>query len=199
MIHWTLPTSLLHSLQRLLAALIDGTTQLNTVTQWITHELKYHVQGQGCCCLVCYYHWSSYCQQEEYSHQPVLSSICTGPASSQVRDHGLWCQVREENNAGMGSDIGDWYYPPGATPDGFTLATTSSLPYQSLECTNTILDCWGLVAWPTTRVLRDVPLLSPVDWTDMLTTLQCILTVCSIATVSHKGKYLIISVILLTL
>ena len=39
----------------------------------------------------------------------------------------------------MGSDIGDWYYPaPGATPDGFTLATTSSLPYQSLECTNTI-------------------------------------------------------------
>ena len=59
-------------------------------------------------------------------------------SESQVRDHGLWCQVREENNAGMGSDIGDWYYPPGATPDGFTLATTSSLPYQSLECTNTI-------------------------------------------------------------
>ena len=27
---------------------------------------------------------------------------------------------------------------PGATPDGFTVATTSSLPYQSLECTNTI-------------------------------------------------------------
>ena len=74
-------------------------------------------------------------------------------SESQVRDHGLWCQVREENNAGMGSDIGDWYYPPGATPDGFTLATTSSLPYQSLECTNTI----GLlrigIAWPTTRVL----------------------------------------------
>ena len=59
-------------------------------------------------------------------------------SESQVRDHGLWCQVREGNNAGMGSDIGDWYYPPGATPDGFTLATTSSLPYQSLECTNTI-------------------------------------------------------------
>ena len=36
------------------------------------------------------------------------------------------------------SDIGDWYYPPGATPDGFTLATNSSLPYQSLECTNMI-------------------------------------------------------------
>ena len=59
-------------------------------------------------------------------------------SESQVRDHGLWCQVREEDNAGMGSDIGDWYYPPGATPDGFTLATTSSLPYQSLECTNMI-------------------------------------------------------------
>ena len=59
-------------------------------------------------------------------------------SESQVRDHGLWCQVREGNNAGMGSDIGDWYYPPGDTPDGFTLATNSSLPYQSLECTNMI-------------------------------------------------------------
>ena len=53
-------------------------------------------------------------------------------SESQVRDHGLWCQVREEDNAGMGSDIGDWYYPPGATP------VLSSLPYQSLECTNMI-------------------------------------------------------------
>ena len=59
-------------------------------------------------------------------------------SESQVRDHGLWCQVREENNGGMGSDIGDWYYPPGTTPDGFTLAINSSLPYQSLECTNMI-------------------------------------------------------------
>ena len=59
-------------------------------------------------------------------------------SESQVRDHGLWCQVREEDNGNMGSDIGDWYYPPGATPDGFTLATNSSLPYQSLECTNMI-------------------------------------------------------------
>ena len=60
-------------------------------------------------------------------------------SESQVRDHGLWCQaLREENNAGMGSDIGDWYYTaPGATPDGFTLVC-SSIPYQSLECTNTI-------------------------------------------------------------
>ena len=62
-------------------------------------------------------------------------------SASQVRNHGLWCQVQEGNNAGMGSDIGDWYYSPGATPDGFTqatTATTSSLPYQSLECTNMI-------------------------------------------------------------
>ena len=59
-------------------------------------------------------------------------------SESQVRDHGLWCQVREENNGGMGSDIGDWYYPPGTTPDGFTLAINSGLPYQSLECTNMI-------------------------------------------------------------
>ena len=59
-------------------------------------------------------------------------------SETQVTKHGLWCQVIAENNAGMGSDIGDWYYPPGATPDSFTLASNSSLPYQSLECTNMI-------------------------------------------------------------
>ena len=59
-------------------------------------------------------------------------------SESQVRDHGLWCQVYTPTGSVGNSDIGDWYYPPGVTPDGFTLATTSSLPYQSLECTNTI-------------------------------------------------------------
>ena len=39
------------------------------------------------------------------------------------------------------SDIGDWYYSPGDTPDGFTLVPTtssSSVPYQSLKCTDQI-------------------------------------------------------------
>ena len=59
-------------------------------------------------------------------------------SESQVGDHGLWCQVYTVTGTMDNSDIGDWYYPPGATPDGFTLANTSSLPYQSLECTNMI-------------------------------------------------------------
>ena len=52
-------------------------------------------------------------------------------SESQVRDHGLWCQVHTPAGSMGNSDIGDWYYPPGATPNGFTQATTSSLPYQS--------------------------------------------------------------------
>ena len=49
--------------------------------------------------------------------------------------------MRNEHNAGMGSNIGDWYYPPGATTDGFSLVpsnSTSNLPYQSLKCTDQI-------------------------------------------------------------
>ena len=59
--------------------------------------------------------------------------------ASQIQQHGLWCQVRALDNAGMGSDIGDFYYPTGDGPDGFTLVPTSasnSAPYVSLKCTN---------------------------------------------------------------
>ena len=62
-------------------------------------------------------------------------------SATQVSTYGLWCQVRDIHNAGMGSNIGDWYYPPGATADGFTLApnsSTSNIPYQSVKCTNQI-------------------------------------------------------------
>ena len=63
-------------------------------------------------------------------------------SESQVREHGLWCQVLPEDNMGMGDNIGDWYYPPGDTPDGSTLVPTSdpsnTVPYQSLKCTNQI-------------------------------------------------------------
>ena len=62
-------------------------------------------------------------------------------SETQVREHGLWCQVLPEDNMGMGDNIGDWYYPPGDTPDGFTQlpnSTNDTVPYQSLKCTNQI-------------------------------------------------------------
>ena len=62
-------------------------------------------------------------------------------SETQVRDHGLWCQVLPTQNPTNVADIGDWYYPPGDTPDGFTLVPTtssSSVPYQSLKCTDQI-------------------------------------------------------------
>ena len=49
--------------------------------------------------------------------------------------------MRDIHTAGMSGDIGDWYYSPGSTPDGLTLAPTegsSSVPYQSLKCANEI-------------------------------------------------------------
>ena len=38
-------------------------------------------------------------------------------SETQVRQHGLWCQVQEVNTNNMAdNDIGDWYYP---TPSDF--------------------------------------------------------------------------------
>ena len=59
-------------------------------------------------------------------------------SSSQVFQHGLWCQVNSTSNANMSSNIGDMFYPIGYGPDGFTVADTSSVPYQQLKCTNQI-------------------------------------------------------------
>ena len=60
-------------------------------------------------------------------------------SESQVRQFGLWCQVRPVNTNNMAdSNIGDWYYP---TSSGFTMLTNTTndgTPYQSLKCTNQI-------------------------------------------------------------
>ena len=60
-------------------------------------------------------------------------------SESQVRQYGLWCQVRQVNTNNMSdSNIGDWYYP---TSSGFTMLTNTTndgTPYQSLKCTNQI-------------------------------------------------------------
>ena len=50
--------------------------------------------------------------------------------------HGLWCQVNSASNAGMGSDIGDMFYPTGNGPDGFTVVPTSgtnNVPYPAIQ------------------------------------------------------------------
>ena len=61
-------------------------------------------------------------------------------SESQVRQFGLWCQVRQVNtNNAPDSNIGDWYYPTAS--GGFTILTNTTndgTPYQSLKCTNQI-------------------------------------------------------------
>ena len=55
-------------------------------------------------------------------------------SATQVQQHGLWCQVKPEDNNGLTNNIGDWYYP---THGGFTLLINTindSTPYQSLKC-----------------------------------------------------------------
>ena len=79
--------------------------------------------------------------------QPVVGALQTDTwvvfSVTQVQMYGLWCQISELHiTAGMGSNIGDWYYPTtGNTSDGFTLlpnTTDDTAPYQSLKCTNQI-------------------------------------------------------------
>ena len=73
--------------------------------------------------------------------RPLIGGYGTDPwavfSESQVRQFGLWCQVRQVNTNNMpDSNIGDWYYP---TSSGFTMLTnTDGTPYQSLKCTNQI-------------------------------------------------------------
>ena len=75
--------------------------------------------------------------------RPLIGGYGTDPwavfSESQVRQFGLWCQVKQVNTNNMSdSNIGDWYYP---TSSGFTMLTNTTndgTPYQSLKCTNQI-------------------------------------------------------------
>ena len=75
--------------------------------------------------------------------RPLIGGHGTDPWAvfneSQVRQFGLWCQVRQvKTNNEPDSNIGDWYYP---TSSGFTMLTNTTndgTPYQSLKCTNQI-------------------------------------------------------------
>ena len=74
--------------------------------------------------------------------RPMIGSNATDLwvmfSETQVREHGLWCQVGPDSAVGMGSDIGNWYYP---SLNGFTLLTNTindGTPYLSLKCSNQI-------------------------------------------------------------
>ena len=122
--------------------------------------------------------------------QPIIggqrTDIWAMFSAAQLRQHGLWCQVREEDTNNMPNDnVGNWYYP---STEGYTLltnTTTDGTPYQSLKCTNQI----GLVVdgdltnYHSTRVLWSATLLS-LTCKKKRTTLQCIQIKSSIITVS---------------
>ena len=75
--------------------------------------------------------------------RPVVGGHGTDPWSvfseTQVRQHGLWCQVQEVNtNNEANNNIGDWYYP---TPSGLLALdniVNDSTPYQELKCDNQV-------------------------------------------------------------
>ena len=60
-------------------------------------------------------------------------------SETQVRQHGLWCQVQLSNTNNMAdNNIGDWYYP---TPSGLTELNNinnDGTPYQELKCDNQV-------------------------------------------------------------
>ena len=75
--------------------------------------------------------------------RPAVGPQSTDPWSvfseTQVRQHGLWCQVQQANTNNMAdSNIGDWYYP---TPSGLLALdniNNDSTPYQELKCDNQV-------------------------------------------------------------
>ena len=75
--------------------------------------------------------------------RPAVGGQGTDPWSvfseTQVRQHGLWCQVQESQTNNMAdNNIGDWYYP---TPSGLLALdniNNDGTPYQELKCDNQV-------------------------------------------------------------
>ena len=92
-------------------------------------------------------------------------------SATQVRQHGLWCQVRMEDNK-SNSNIGDWY---NSTTDGYILlpnTTTDNTPYQSLKYTKQIgLVVDGDVTNYQGIVKCNTTVTNYATWTDMRTIL----------------------------
>ena len=58
-------------------------------------------------------------------------------SESQVRDHGLWCQVRQAATGGMANNnIREWYYPTNGGLTPLDNMVNDSTPYQELKCDN---------------------------------------------------------------
>ena len=88
-------------------------------------------------------------------------------SESQVRDHGLWCQVRKAATDGVSNNnVGEWYYPTTNGLLALNNVVNDSTPYQELKCDNQvglvvdgdIMDNQGIVRCTTT-----ITGLSPVD------------------------------------
>ena len=88
-------------------------------------------------------------------------------SESQVRRHGLWCQVRQAATGGVANDdIGDWYYPTTSGLAELNNISNDGTPYQELKCDNQvglvvdgdIMSHQGIVRCTTT-----IYGLSPVD------------------------------------
>ena len=75
--------------------------------------------------------------------RPLIGGYGTDPwavfSEPQVKQYGLWCQVRQaKTNSMSDSNIGDWYYPTSSGFTMLTITTNDGTPYQSLKCTNQI-------------------------------------------------------------
>ena len=75
--------------------------------------------------------------------RPVVGERSTHPwavfSETQVRQHGLWCQVQEANTNNMtDNNIGDWYYPTSSGLLALDNINNDSTPYQELKCDNQV-------------------------------------------------------------
>ena len=58
---------------------------------------------------------------------------------TQVRQHGLWCQVQESNTNNMAdNNIGGWYYPTSSGLLALDNINNDGTPYQELKCDNQV-------------------------------------------------------------
>ena len=60
-------------------------------------------------------------------------------SATQVRNHGLWCQVKESQTSNMvDNNIGDWYYPKSSGLAELNNVANDDTPYQELKCNNQV-------------------------------------------------------------
>ena len=90
-------------------------------------------------------------------------------SETQVRQHGLWCQVKQAATGNApNNNIGEWYYPTTSGLLALNNVANDNTPYQELKCDNQvglvvdsdIVNNQGIVRCSTTVTF---PGLSPVD------------------------------------